>query len=470
MVSAATGVLLLRLSWPHGMVALPPPLGVVLGIGLGAGLSAVFFFLWLLVVGPSSGFPQAEVGFMAVAAIASLLARPAARRMLPPSPADGHPSELRLLLAVAGLMVLGVAGAAFLSTLRLFPHGEWDAWMNWNLHARMIFRGGAEWRTAFSPAIPWSHPDYPVLVPFLVVRAWLYAGTETLRGPALVAATFTFGTAALLAAALAALRGPSQGLLAGVVLLSTPFFIRHGASLYADVPLSFFLLATIVFLAFDARYGAATARFAALAGVTAGLAMWTKNEGLLFTLAVGTVLLAVTRSGPSAGKRLGAFGAGMLPLLLLVAAFKIAFAPPNDLLSTLAVDRTLGRLTDPQRYYVATREYLRHLASFGNNGLASAPWLLAACLLALGVNHNQSDQAWARAGAAAMLLLLAGHFIVFVSMADELARLLDSSLERLLLQIWPSVLFLFFLAVRTPEELGVRRLSSRDAAETAGGQ
>jgi hypothetical protein len=459
----------LGLSWPHPVVALPLPLGAALGFGLGAGLSAVLLFLSLLAVGPGSGFPQAEVGLMAVVAIASLLARPAAsRRMLLSSPAEGHLSELRLLLAVAGLMVLGAAAAAFLSTLWLLPHGEWDAWMNWNLHARMIFRGGTEWRTAFSSAIPWSHPDYPILVPSLVVRTWLYAGTETLRGPALVAGTFTFGTVALLATALGALRGLSQGLLAGVVLLSTPFFIQHGASLYADVPLGFFLLATIVFLAFDARYGTATARFATLAGVTAGLAMWTKNEGLLFTLAVGAVLLTRSRSGPSVAKRLGAFGAGVLPLLLLVAAFKIAFAPPNDLLSTLAVDRTLGRLTDPERYYIATREYLRHLASFGNNGLASAPWPLAACLLALGLNHNQSDQAWARAGATVMLLLLAGHFIVFVSMADELARLLNSSLERLLLQIWPSVLFLFFLAVRTPEEVGVHRLPSRDAAETAG--
>jgi hypothetical protein len=334
----------------------------------------------------------------------------------------------------------------------------------------MIFRGGREWRTAFSSAIPWSHPDYPILVPSLVVRTWLYAGTETLRGPALVAGTFTFGTVALLATALGALRGLSQGLLAGLVLLSTPFFIQHGASLYADVALGFFFLATIVFLAFDARHGAATARFATLAGVTAGLAMWTKNEGLLFTVAVGAVLLKLSRNGPSPAKRLGAFGVGLFSFLVLVAAFKIAFAPPNDLLSTLAVDRTLGRLTDPQRYYITIREYLKHFVSFGNNGLASAPWPLAACLLALGLNPNQSDQAWARAGAAVMLLLLAGHFIVFVSMADELARLLNSSLERLLLQIWPSVLFLFFLAVRTPEEAGVHRLPRRATAETPGGK
>jgi hypothetical protein len=31
-------------------------------------------------------------------------------------------------------------------------------------------------------------------------------------------------------------------------------------------------------------------------------------------------------------------------------------------------------------------------------------------------------------------------------------RLLESSLERVLLQLWPSVLFLNFMIVRTPEE------------------
>ena len=62
----------------------------------------------------------------------------------------------------------------------------------------------------------------------------------------------------------------------------------------------------------------------------------------------------------------------------------------------------------------------------------------------------------------AMLILLAGHFMVFVSMAEELARLLKSSLDRLLLQLWPSALFLYFMAVRTPEEAGA------DAAAAGG--
>jgi hypothetical protein len=38
-------------------------------------------------------------------------------------------------------------------------------------------------------------------------------------------------------------------------------------------------------------------------------------------------------------------------------------------------------------------------------------------------------------------------------MADELSRLLKSSLDRLLLQIWPSALFLYFMVVRAHEEV-----------------
>jgi hypothetical protein len=451
-VSTALGALLLRTAWPGDAAGRPWPLLVALGAGLGAGVSAVLLFLWMLAFGPTRGFALAEVGLVMLLVVVAFRAgrRPAAG----PAPEGGQSNSRLLPLLVAGFLVtLSAAAAAFVSTLRQHPHGQWDAWMNWDMRARMFFRGGEAWRNAFSATFPWSHPDYPVLVPSLVARSWLYAGAETLLGPALVAATFTFGAVALLASALAALRSTSQGLLAGMVLLSTPFFILHGTSLYADVPLAFFFLATMVCLALDARQGEATTRFAVLAGVAAGLAMWTKNEGVLFSLAVGAgLIVAGGRDWAATRRRLRGFGSGLLPLLLLVASFKIAFAPPNDLLSTLDVQRTFGRLTSAHRYYLVIQAYTTHIASFGGNGFGSAVWVLAAYLLGLGVSGTDASRRWLRMAAIALMLLLAGHFMVFVSMADELARLLDSSLDRLLLQIWPSALFLFFMLVRTPEE------------------
>jgi 4-amino-4-deoxy-L-arabinose transferase-like glycosyltransferase len=289
-------------------------------------------------------------------------------------------------------------------------------------------------------------------VPLLVVRSWLYVGQETLLGPAMVAATFTFATVGLLAAALTELRGLSQGLLAGMVLLSTPFFILHGASLYADVPVAFFFLATVVLLGLNERHG--SANLTVLAGLAAGLGLLVKHEGLLFALAVGASLVLTARTdGWKAARARGlAFSAGMLPPLLLLVSFKIAFQSPNDLLSTLGMERTLGRLSDPVRYALTIRAYKNHLISFGDNGFGSGMWLLTAYLLGLGVRLTRPCAAWAKRLVAALLLVLAAHFLVFVTMAHSLSGLLNSSLDRLLLQLWPSTLFLFFMVVRTPEE------------------
>jgi hypothetical protein len=454
-VSTCTGLLLLWLVWPR-TARWSWPLGTALGAGLGSGLSAVLLFLWMLAFGPTRGFPLAEGGLLVLVALAAVRRRRAGEISGRFTPDRDRTSPQLLLVIIAFLVTLSAAAAAFLSQILRHPHGEWDAWMNWDFRARMFFRGGEAWQTAFSGALPWSHPDYPVLLSSLVTRTWLYEGRETLAGPALVAGTFTFATVALLAAGLAALRFTSQGLLAGLILLSTPFFILHGTSLYADVPLGFFFLATLVCLALHERGGGATTRFAVLAGVAAGLGIWTKNEGLLFTLAlVGGLLIAgLSGSGWAMSRRqLLAVGAGLLPMLLLAAGFKIGLAPPNDLLSTLNLERTFTRLTDPHRYYLVLRAYGGHTASFGNNGLGSVTAVLTAYLLGLGINRAELGRSWVRAVAIALVLLLAGHFMVFVSMADELSRLLQSSLDRLLLQIWPSALFLYFMVVRAQEEV-----------------
>ena len=454
-ISTCTGLLLLWLVWPR-TAAWSWPLATALGAGLGSGLSAVLLFLWMLAFGPTRGFPLAEGALLILVALAAVRQRRAGLLNSPVTADRDRASRQLRVVVIAFLVTLGAAAAAFVSHLRRHPHGEWDAWMNWDLRARMFFRGGEAWQTAFSDALPWSHPDYPVLLASLVTRTWLYAGGETLAGPALVAGTFTFATIALMVAGVTALRSPSQGLLAGLILLSTPFFILHGTSLYADVPLGFFFLATVVCLALQERSGSGTDRFAVLAGVAAGLAMWTKNEGLLFTLALlaGLLIAGWSTSGWTTSRRqLLAFGAGLTPMLLLAAGFKMGLAPPNDLLSTLDLERTFNRLTDPHRYYLVLRAYGGHVASFGSNGLGSVTAVLTAYLLGLGVNRGELGRYWVRAVTIGLVLLLAGHFMVFVSMADELPRLLKSSLDRLLLQIWPSALFLYFMVVRAHEEV-----------------
>ena len=125
------------------------------------------------------------------------------------------------------------------------PHGEWDAWSIWNLRARFLFRAGEFWRDAFSNQIAWSHPDYPLLLPGIVAMCWTLARAESTLAPGAVAFLFTFGAAGLLISTLGILRGKTQALIAGIVLLGSVSVVVNGANQYADIPLSYFILATL---------------------------------------------------------------------------------------------------------------------------------------------------------------------------------------------------------------------------------
>jgi Dolichyl-phosphate-mannose-protein mannosyltransferase len=445
----ALGALALSLVWPASTLPRTRPLLLAASLPLGAGLCAVLMFLWLLAAGPTRGIVVLELVLIAGLAYA------AHRRFRAHEPNSGPTSQERgKLLPAAFTVVTVIALAAFVALTRQYPHGDWDAWMDWNMRARMILRAGPDWRVAFSPLLPWSHPDYPLLLQSLVVRSWLYAGGETLAGPALVALIMSASAVAVLVSSLRLLRSPSQGWIAGLILVSTPFFLEQGAAQYADVPLSCFLLLILVFLACDGAFGEGTPAFAALAGLSAGLALWTKNEGALFLVALVLArgILVLRHREPALGRTARAFLAGLGPMLCLVAYFKLRLAPPNDLISGLGPERTLSRVADPTRYAAIGRAFKGHIAGFGGNGMVSAVWLLITCLAAAWISDRTRRATWLRTGSLALLLILAGHALVYLTMSDELPRHLNNSLDRLLLQLWPSALFLLFSALRTPEE------------------
>jgi hypothetical protein len=430
-----------------------------LAVALGLGVSSCFYFLWLLIFGPGTpGLALVELGLLAcIISIVLLVSKRAAHSPCAPvGVPNADPRAPRLLFwgfAFACVCALG----AFLAISLRNPHGEWDAWMTWNTLARFIFRGGDNWRMMFSDSSSLRHPDYPLLVPSLVARGWRYASSELPVVPILLAMIFTFVTVALVCSALAVLRMRSQGLLAGLMLVSTPFFITHGASQYADVPVGLYLTATLVLLCLHDRYGASTKGFLLLAGLAAGLAAWTKNEGLLFLIA-----LAVARSvavGPVQGWRIHGremrvFATGLLPVLLIIIFFKLQIAPSNDLISSSSqgMQSTVDRLMDSQRYTYIAKNFATMILAFGSNGFVSAGWLLLTYLVCIGLKRGNENTPGVRTGLLTLALMLGGHVIVYLTAPNDMPRLLESSLERILLQLWPGVLFIYFMIVRTPEE------------------
>ena len=162
-------------------------------------------------------------------------------------------SPLHILTAVIFFLALVSSLISFAIAFLKEPHGRWDAWLIWNMHARFLFLGGEGWRGAFASGLDWSHWDYPLLLPLSIARGWTYTGGEGIHLPAVMAFFFTFLLLGLLLTSLALLRGRIQGFLGAMVLMGTPFFIVMGTSQFADVPLALFILTTLVLLFLHAR-------------------------------------------------------------------------------------------------------------------------------------------------------------------------------------------------------------------------
>jgi hypothetical protein len=418
-----------------------------LAVGWGLGVSSCVLFAWLVLAGaPGLTYTAAETGLFLALAAAFLLVL--YKRKAPTSPvAEAAPAgKLEIILSAAAWFAVVAKLLQFVFRSLLRPHGLGDAYFIWNMRARFLYRGGDHWTDAFADPVSCPHTDYPLLLPLSVVRCWNCLGRDATLGPALVALLFTFATAGVLYGALAVLRGRSQGCVAALTLLSLPLFVKLGCDQYADVPLSFYFLATGVLFCLHDALAPDDWRWLVLAGTLAGCAAWTKNEGLLFLACVPPARLAVVvprRGWRAYGREMLGFALGLLPVACALAYFKLRLATENDLVAAQSWQVTLGRLGDPSRYG-------QILIALGKEGFQTGGFLLPIYFLFLGRARGKGVPG---AGflSVLLLLLLLGYGVVYATSYD-LPYHLRTSLGRILLQMGPLTLFLFFLLVASPEE------------------
>jgi len=346
-------------------------------------------------------------------------------------------------LQIAFFVVVAAAATAFVLLGFKEPHGAWDAWSIWNLHARFLERGWAQWTTLFSKQLSWSHPGYPLLLPAFIAQVWALLRSETTVVPFVVAFVFTFGTAALLVAAVRQFRGWDQALIAGAFLIGTSNYIVQGAAQYADVPLAFYILASLVLLCFD------DARCTILAGAMAGFGAWTKNEGLLFIVVlVAARLIArwrVAQVSRPVFRELAQFAMGAAPVLVVLALFKFRYAPADELLFAHKSTEILSRAFDFGRYVTVIEGYVMCSFQFGDFVLP-AILLLAAYAWLVRFKVAPEHRMGVTTAVTAVLLMLAADFMVYVLLPDDLVPRINSSVARLFMQVWPAALLAFFWA------------------------
>lgn len=301
----------------------------------------------------------------------------------------------------------------------------------------------------------WTHPDYPLLIPASIARCWEFSGNETQLIPMTIAFLFTFCLIGFVSLSIARLRGERQGLLAALVLLGTPFLIQHGASQYVDVPLGCLFAASLSLFLLHAESDSSPG-FLVLAGITSGLAAWTKNEGILFVAAfffLQCFLAVFFRKSRGMRVNLIAWMTGCAPIFLLVVLYKALLGGSNDVVSGHNLASSAHQLTEVWRYQMVSQQYVQMFFNFGRwNEKFPMPILLALYVLLLGVRIEKRFVPSAILSVSLPILIMIGYFFTYIFSPHDLRWHVGASLDRLYLQMWPLALIAYFTIVRTPEQ------------------
>jgi hypothetical protein len=406
-------------------------------IGIALGLASVIWSALLFGGIHSRGLLIALdlIAWILILAAGLTFARARRDRVEPPAAAG----TVRLATGAAVSLVILTAVTAvlsFVSASAVYPHGEWDAWAQWNLRARFFFRGleDGAWHQAFAPVLAWSHADYPPLVPASVARLWTYAGRETLLAPITFAGIIAACTVLAAGLSTARTRGAARGCLAAAVILACPSFVRYAASQCADIALGLFMLA-----AFVAWSCADQARlWLALAGLSAALAAWTKNEGMaFFVVFLAVVALArLWEAGWRGLKDVAPVIAGAAPILVMVVVFKQTLAPPSYFVAEQTLAQAAASLFNASRAQLVGSSMVRELWLAGAVLVGVIPFL-AVFAAVRGV--GAPAPAAARAAAPAMAAMIAIYAIAYLVTPKDLAWQLKTSLDRVVVQLVPTL-------------------------------
>jgi hypothetical protein len=433
-----------------------------LAVGLGLGVSAAVFCVWRLAVRDLR-----PAAFHALDIAVWVLVMAAAWRV-PSSTASRRSDasdDIDWWLVGAIAIVGGLSVTYFVVRTTVAPNGDWDAWAIWNLKARFMVRGGAAWTNLFSSAI--TQHDYPLLLPAAVARLWSWTGDTTPYASAAVAAVFTYAIPIVVIGALARLRGWTPALWGGLLTLAAWPLTVFGAAQMADVPLAFLVLASVVLLVLDAQSDDGV-RLAVLAGIAAGLTSLMKNEGTPDVLIMAAAYLTywgVRRSRP-VGQRvrhLLAWVGGGLPFWTLLAVMK-AHSSAGGLATALTDKHAVDKVLNLARHEQIIHAFAATMWSWGGSFPMGVAPVFAVVLVVGGCRVPSGLRRSVGFSAVVVLGMLASFYAAYVLSPYDLTWHLATSLQRILVQVWPTFVLAFCLVA--PLDGHIWRQSKADSRPT----
>ena len=453
LLPALSGGLLAHVLWPDREMKYLL-FKAFLGVGIGLGINSLAYFVYMSFFAGQHWFFLVQIIMLLALLSVSLwrertcLPREWSRRILT------RPSRLQTIFLALAAIVLLVSLSSTASYILRRRQGDWDAWMMYNRAARFVYRDQVNWLGSFSSQMdPIFHADYPLLLAMNIASSWDTLGSETPHVPMAQSALFAVACAGLFVSGLACMKSVGQAALGLIVLWGTPAVVNEGARELADLPLAYFFLATAILIYLYVVHR--QSGLLILAGLTAGLAAWVKNEGSVFVIA-GILAVAVTFLRERPWRALLWYGAGVAAPLAIVLYFKLFLAPPSDVLSS-GPARSLAQALELSRHLEILQFFGRELLTFGGWSLFAVPVgviavLLVYLLLARGA-LARDHVSMVTATAVLLAVQLLGYYAVYVITPYDLTWHLNYSIERIFLQMFPLIAFAVLTFTQTPETI-----------------
>jgi hypothetical protein len=345
---------------------------------------------------------------------------------------------------LAGIILIEIAVLIFVS----FKHTlGWDGLLNWEIKARYAFLNGGTIPSSYysSAGRGFSHPEYPLGIPFTELWLYLWMGEPNQFWVKIIFSLFYAACAPLLALLVSRLSGKRWiGLLIAALLPFIPAITNSPGGIvvgYVDVPLSVFYLAALGYLMLWFR--TSDLRFIIVFAACSALLPWTKSEGIIlwFVLVLLGFVLSLTK------RRLAAFVISIAPGCALILAWRVYLKlvhlwPHSDFARP-----SLGLLRD--NFSRLGEIFAVFFVELSERGQWSIFWLLAAVAV-MYLFASRKLERIAVASAVTVPILLYSFTYVFSAWPSYTAHM-TSSVPRLLLHVMPAGWLAIGLALGQPK-------------------
>ncbi len=348
-------------------------------------------------------------------------------------------SKIAFAILLAGVVVL--TNKAYYNGEK---HGVWDAWAIWNLDAKYLC-DLQHWKNMlFNTQL--AHADYPLALPATIAFfSKLFAG-----GFSLVVAYSVHFLVTLCIPVLIYLETYRRSIvLSGIALLliaTNDFYLMQGQYQLADTLLAFFLLCALVCM----QHHKDDTRMLVLTAALLGCCMWTKNEGMILA-----IIFALYHFKELFGRyRIKYTLIGFALPLLTWLLFKLAYAPPNDMVSGQG-HTTFDMMFDWQRYKLIYQSFVTNL----NEHFKLLKWVVLIYVLICAIRRKMPDKRLLM-----LLTCMLAYLLVYVVSPNNLEWHLFTSLSRLMHQLMPATMYVMLMILtsdKTTSSLQARFVSIR---------